>query len=85
MVHLGNYTKMDRIINDIIKSFETSSRTKKEKYNDFLLHVYMTFDIKISSCKTKIIKNKYIKMRQSALRYIVANEKAITTEICKNK
>jgi len=29
--------------------------------------------------------NKYKKMRNSVLSYIVANERAITAEICKNK
>lgn len=52
-------------------------------YNCFLAHVYVTFDKKISLCKTDREMNKYKKMRNSVLRYIVANERAITTEICK--
>jgi hypothetical protein len=45
----------------------------------------LIFDKQINFCKAEKLKNKYIKMRQSALGYIVTNEKAITAEICKNK
>lgn len=74
---------MDNTIMEIIKTFESQSNSKIKKYNDFLAHVYMTFDKKISLCKTNREMNKYKKMRNSILRYIVANERAITTEICK--
>lgn len=70
---------------ELIRSFETDSKTPKRKYNDFLAYVYLTFDRQINFCKVEKLKNKYIKMRQSALGYIVTNEKAITAEICKNK
>jgi len=76
---------MNSTITDIISSFESSSKTKNRRYNDFLAHVYFVFDKKISLCKTDKMMNKYKKMRQSALGYIVANEKAIIAEICKNK
>ena len=69
----------------LIRSFETDSKTPKRKYNDFLSHVYLTFDRQINFCKAEKLKNKYIKMRHSALGYIVTNEQAITAEICKNK
>ena len=58
---------------------------KALKYKDFLVHVYKTFDDKINSCKVEKIKNKYKKMRVDALKYIVANEKSIETEIFKRK
>jgi len=74
---------MDLQIQDIIKSFESPSKSRMGKYNDFLAYVYMNFDKKISLCKTDREMNKYKKMRNSVLRYIVANERAITTEICK--
>lgn len=76
---------MDEIILDIIGSFKSSSKTKALKYKDFLVHVYKTFDDKINSCKVEKIKNKYKKMRVDALKYIVANEKSIETEIFKRK
>ena len=74
---------MNSQISELIQSFETDSITPRRKYNDFLAHVYTTFDKHISLCKSDKMMNKYKKMRASVLRYIVANERAIQTEICK--
>ena len=74
---------MNSQIQNIIDTFESTSKSKGARYNDLLAHVYMTFDKKISLCKTDREMNKYKKMRSSILGYIVANERAITTEICK--
>lgn len=70
-------------IKDIIQSFESPSKSRSARYNDLLAHIYMTFDKKISLCKTGKEMNKYKKMRTSVLRYIVANEREITSHICK--
>jgi len=74
---------MNLQVAELLQSFETDSKTTKRKYNDFLAHVYTTFDKKISLCRKDVEMNKYKKMRASVLRYIVANEKAIQSEICK--
>ena len=74
---------MNLQVKELIKTFETTSKSRSARYNDLLAHVYMTFDKKISLCKSDREMNKYKKMRTSVLRYIVANERAITTEICK--
>jgi hypothetical protein len=74
---------MNLQIQDIIKTFESKSKNKHQKYNDFLGHVYITFHKKILLCKTDREMNKYKKMRNSVLSYIVANERAIKSEICK--
>lgn len=76
---------MNPIISDIINSFESKTKSSKKKYTEFLSHVYIIFDKKISSCKKSKLVDKYKKMRINALRYITANEKVITAEICKNK
>lgn len=76
---------MNPQVTELLQSFETDSKTPRRKYNDFLAHVYTTFDKHISLCKSDKMMNKYKKMRMSILRYIVANERAITSEICKNK
>lgn len=68
---------------ELLNSFESSTKNKKQKYNDFLAHVYMIFDKKISLCKKDKEMNKYKKMRNSVLSYILANERAIKSEICK--
>ena len=74
---------MNPHIKELLNSFESSTKNRKQKYNDFLAHVYLIFDKNISLCKTDREMNKYKKMRNSVLSYIVANERAITTEICK--
>jgi len=74
---------MNLQIQDIINSFESPSKNRHQRYNDLLAHIYMTFDKRISLCKTDREMNKYKKMRTSVLRYIVANERVITSEICK--
>ena len=72
---------MNYYIEDLIKTFETSSKNRKDKYNDFLAHVYTNFDKQISLCKSDKIMNKYKKMRNSVLSYIVANERAIQSKL----
>lgn len=74
---------MNSQIQEIINSFESKSKNRREKYNDFLAHVYTTFDKHISLCKTDKMMNKYKKMRNSVLSYIIANERAIKSEIFK--
>jgi predicted nucleotide-binding protein (sugar kinase/HSP70/actin superfamily) len=72
-------------IDNVLDIFTTKKSTSKEIFKDFVSYFYFTIDNKINSTKQKSIKNKYIKIRQSAIRYIVANEKAITSEICRNQ
>ena len=72
---------MNYYIEDLIKTFETSSKSHKDKYNDFLAHVYTNFDKQISLCKSDKIMNKYKKMRNSVLSYIVANERVIQSKL----
>ena len=56
---------MDPVILDIIKSFESKSKSKSQKYRDFLAYAYSTFDKKINLCKAIKLKNKYIKTKIS--------------------
>lgn len=74
---------MDPQIQEIINSFEITSKHRRKNYKDFLAHVYFVFDKRISLCKSDRELNKYKRIRNSLLRYIVANEEAITTELCK--
>jgi hypothetical protein len=68
---------------ELIQSFESKTKSSRFRYNEFLAHVYTTFDKKISLCKTDRMMNKYKKMRDSILRYIVAQEKQIIKELDK--
>jgi predicted nucleotide-binding protein (sugar kinase/HSP70/actin superfamily) len=72
-------------IDNVLDIFTTKKSTSKEVFKDFVSYFYFTIDNKINSTKQESIKNKYIKIRQSAIRYIIANEKAITSEICRNQ
>jgi len=76
---------MDSIILDIIRTFDSKSKTTNSKYKDFLLYVNNTFDDKINSCRIEKLKNKYKKIKLNVLKYIVVNEKEIISKICKNK
>jgi hypothetical protein len=74
---------MNPQVKELLQSFETDSKAPKRKYNDFLTYVYVTFDKKISSSKADKIIDKYIKMRNSVLSYIVTNEKSIIKQLNK--
>jgi len=74
---------MNPQIIELLKTFESDSKTKTGRYNDFLAHVYSTFDKHIALSKSDRNMNKYKKMRNSVLSYIVANEKSIILKLSK--
>lgn len=66
---------MKKYLSSLIKNFNGKD------FKDFALYVYSTMQKEIESKKKKQDKNKYIKIRQSVLNYIIANEKAIVIEL----
>ena len=70
-------------MNEYLKELIKNSKEKNIK--DFSAYVYLSLQKEIDSKKKKVDKNKYIKIRQSVLNYIFANERAITSELRKNK
>lgn len=54
-----------------------------KNFNEFVTYVYTIFQRQIDSSKKKYDRDKYNKIRQSILQYIIANEKIITIEIKK--
>ena len=70
-------------LEDIIRSFESRTKNKKELYKEFCAHCWYVFDKQIKSTKSGKLINKYSIMRDNTLKYIVANEKAITAELSK--
>ena len=68
---------MENYIKRLIKDF------KGKDFKDFVEYVYITLDKEVSSRKKKQDKNKYIKIRQSVLEYIIAKERAISIELSK--
>ena len=68
---------MNDLINKLFDSFETKSKNQRQIFNDFVYHVYISFDGIVGGKKHKRKTDKYIKIRQKIINYIIANEKAI--------
>jgi hypothetical protein len=58
---------------------------KGKDFKDFAGYVYTTLQKESDAQRKKVDKDKYIKIRKSILGYIVSNERAITSELRKNK
>ena len=72
---------MKKTIEQLIQSFEPRSRNRKQIFNDFLHHCFMTIDKTITSEKRKRNKDKYIIMRQNLINYLIANERKVTSKL----
>jgi hypothetical protein len=68
---------MNNQLKPLIKNF------KGKDFKDFAVYVYTIMQKEIDSRKKKQDKDKYIKIRQSILKYIIANERAISVELNK--
>ena len=69
---------MSDYITNSIKDFNGT------KYEQFARYIYMTFQREIEKSKGAE-KNKYIKVRDDILRYIVTHRGKITLELRRNK
>ena len=72
-----------KLMKELLKSFESDKKNKKEKYKEFLAHIYTTSDKQITLCKKDNTMNKYKKMRNDIIKLIVAHEKQIIKELNK--
>ena len=70
-------------VDQLIKSFESKTQNKKERYNDFLFHCFQLFEKLINDKKNKRNKDKYVIMRQNLINYLIANERNITSKLCR--
>ena len=70
-------------INNILDIFTTKKSLSKDVLNDFIKYFYFTLDKEIESNKSKILKNKYTKIRKNGLQYIIDNKKLIISNISK--
>lgn len=70
---------MSDYLKKLIKEF------KNRDFKNFVGYVYTVLQKEIDSTKHKQDKDKYIKIQKNILGYIVSNEKAITSELGKNK
>jgi len=69
---------MNSYIQELIKDYNGTS------YEQFARYIYMTFQREIDVSKGKQ-KDKYIKVRNDLLKYIVANRSNVTLELRRNK
>jgi len=75
---------MNHLVIELIKSFESSRKKSPERqFNEFLSHVYMVYDKRMTLCKSDSIRNKYIKERNSVLEYIAKNKRVIQKQFDK--
>ena len=70
-------------LDDLINTFESKTKNKKERYKEFCAYCWYVFDKEIKSTKSEKMINKYNTMRQRMLSYIVANEKKLTLKLSK--
>ena len=69
---------MNSYIQELIKDYNGTS------YEQFARYIYATFQREIDVSKGKD-KDKYIKVRNELLKYIVANRSNVTLELRRNK
>lgn len=70
-------------IDQLIRSFEPKSKNRKQIFNDFLYHCFVTIEKLINSEKRKRKKDKYVIMRQNLINYLIANERQVVTKLCR--
>lgn len=75
---VGASNNMSDYVSELIKDYEGTS------YEHFARYIYMTFQREIDMSKGAQ-KDKYIKVRNDILKYIVANRGKITLELRRNK
>jgi len=69
---------MNSYIQELIKDY------KGTNYEQFARYIYTSFQREIDNSKGKD-KDKYIKVRNELLKYIVANRRNVTFELRRNK
>jgi len=74
---------MDKLIDQVVKSFEPSSKKALQRYDEFLIHIYQIYGLRMTFCRSEKIKNKYIKERDGILEYAVKNKQAILKQLNK--
>ena len=70
-------------IEELIQSFESKSTNRKQRFNDFLYHAFISFENILKNKKLKRKSDKYIQMRQKLINYLIANERKVTMKLCR--
>ncbi len=74
---------MNKEIDELFDSFETKSKNKRQIFNDFLYHVFLSFENMIKNKKHKRKSDKYKQMQQKIINYLIANENVVMMKLCK--
>lgn len=69
---------MNSYIQELIRDYNGAD------YDQFARYIYMTFQREIDNSRGKD-KDKYIKIRNDILKYIVSNRGSVTLELRRNK
>jgi hypothetical protein len=72
---------MNSQVIELIQSFESDTRNPKDKFNQFLIYVFFTFDKRIRNIKTDKSKDKYKKIKNNVLQYIATHKREIITQL----
>ena len=72
---------MNSQISQLVQSFESDTRNPKDKFNQFLIYVYFTFDKRIRNIKTDKSKDKYKKIKNNVLQYIATHKREIIKQL----
>jgi len=72
---------MNSQIIELINSFESDTKILNDKYNQFLLFVYYTFDKRIRNIKSQKTKDKYKKIKNNVLQYIATHKGEIIKQL----
>ena len=70
-------------IKELVKSFKSKKKNERDRYNDFLYHCFMAYHDKVKSKSPDKVKNKYIIMRDSMLKYLIAHEQEVIEQLSK--
>ena len=54
---------------------------KGSSFNEFLFYIHHILQSESDKNNKQLIKNKYIKIKNQILQYVIVNEKSITTKI----
>ena len=77
------FIDMKSEIKELIKSFKSKKKNGRDRYNEFLYYCFMAYDDKVKPKLPDKVRNKYIIMRDSMLKYLIANEQEVIDQLSK--
>ena len=72
---------MNSQIIELIGSFDSDTKILNDRYNQFLLFVYFTFDKRIRNIKSQKSKDKYKKIKNDIPQYISTHKGEIIEKL----